>query len=122
MLDPNAFIVTEFDPFNNRIEKASPYPFIVSSSDAVDYKYKNNVLQYLIVLERPTVIFKDREEVINKYTVYQDNYTIVFTQSLEENILFNPIDPLNQSIFSPYYQTRDKIPYVVSFFSQMGRL
>ena len=47
-IDPNAFIVYEFKPFANAVENVQPYPFEVMSKDALDYKYINNVLQYLI--------------------------------------------------------------------------
>lgn len=48
-IDPNAFIVFEWDAFDNRKEMIQPRPFEVSSSAAVDFTYKNQVLQYLIV-------------------------------------------------------------------------
>ena len=47
--DPNGFVVVEFKPFDNQRERAKPYPYEVTSHEAVDYKYENNVLQYLTV-------------------------------------------------------------------------
>ena len=48
-IDPNAFVVIEFDEFDNEQEIVQPYPFEVFSQNAVDYKYQNRILQYLIV-------------------------------------------------------------------------
>lgn len=50
--DPNAWIVTEFKEFDNTIEKAQPYPAIFSSSEAIDFQYNGNELQYLIVMQK----------------------------------------------------------------------
>lgn len=47
--DPNAFVVFEWDEFDNTKERLQPRPFEVPSSAAVDFAYKNQVLQYLIV-------------------------------------------------------------------------
>ena len=46
-IDPNAFLITEFGDFDPRVEKASPYPFIASSEEAVMFDYQNELLQYL---------------------------------------------------------------------------
>jgi len=46
--DPNAFILVEFDSFNAETEKAKPFPVEVSSSDVLDYKYDNNILQWIL--------------------------------------------------------------------------
>jgi hypothetical protein len=50
-LDPNAFLVTEFANFDARYTKAKPYPVEVSCKKAVDFRYTNNTLDYLIVRE-----------------------------------------------------------------------
>lgn len=70
--DPNAFIVVEFGEFDNTKTIAEPYPFEVSSSMAVDYKYTNNILQYLIV--------KQDVNKLERYTLYLGNQTIVYKQ------------------------------------------
>jgi hypothetical protein len=53
-LDPNAFIVTEFkdgerDELDNLKEPVQPYPWEVSSEEAVNFKYENNTLKWLVV-------------------------------------------------------------------------
>lgn len=48
-IDPNAFLITEFDAFNPAKEKAKPYPFIATSEQCVMFEMKNNILEYLVV-------------------------------------------------------------------------
>ena len=48
-IDPNAFLITEFDAFDARKEKAKPYPFIATSEQCVMFEIKNNILIYLVV-------------------------------------------------------------------------
>jgi hypothetical protein len=55
-MDPNAFIVTEFeykkivrDDFGNPEEYPKPYPWEVSSAEAINYKYENNTLKWLVI-------------------------------------------------------------------------
>jgi hypothetical protein len=48
-LDPNGFVAFEWDDFDNTKSFLQPQPFEISSNAAIDYKYKNNILQYLIV-------------------------------------------------------------------------
>jgi len=80
-LDPNAFIVTEFAAFNSNYEKARPYPVEVSCKKAVDFKYVNNVLEYLIVREESTYV--DAQGQLRKgetYVMYLANDIIKLTQ------------------------------------------
>lgn len=84
--DPNAFIVTEFDEVEKGaqgelLEKVKPRPFEVSSEEAVNYFYKNNVLQWLVV--RLPITYIDNKEVVQSgysYTIYLPDVAIKFTQ------------------------------------------
>lgn len=79
--DPNGFVVVEFEAFDYRTERAKPYPFEVSSYEAVDYAYKNQVLQHLIVkteIPLPTKSKPDGRG--DKYTVYLENETFVLVE------------------------------------------
>lgn len=74
--DPNSFIVTEaegsFDsnkPVSDTNKKVTPYPFEVNSEEAIDYKYRNNQLQYLTV--------RNEIDGLERYTMYLDNEAIV---------------------------------------------
>lgn len=64
--DPNAFIVVEWKPFE-KSQRAQPYPFEVLSHMAWDYKFENNILQWLLV--------KEGEKLI-KWTLYGKDATI----------------------------------------------
>ena len=59
-IDPNTFVVFEWGDFNPVKELLQPYPFEVDSLQAIDYLYKNNILQYLTVLNNITM--KDETE------------------------------------------------------------
>lgn len=88
--DPNSFIVVEFsgtyDPAKPN-EKIQPYPFEVNSEEAVNYKYINNELQFLIVKkEFEKINEKDTKVVFAKYTQYLENESIVATQLLKSEI------------------------------------
>ena len=85
-IDPNAFLITEFDEFDPKKEKASPYPFVASSTQAIMFEYKNEILQYLVV-ELPVKYTIDRvEHDGDKYTMYLGPDTIVMSQVGNANI------------------------------------
>jgi hypothetical protein len=90
--DPNAFIVVEFDPFDPLKEKAAPRPFEVSSEMAINFKYKNNILQWLIVKDECTYVDKEGKLCAGeKYTMYLPNDIIVYEEVDKETneILFS---------------------------------
>ncbi|MDQ3047652.1 MAG: hypothetical protein M3R27_08905 [Bacteroidota bacterium] len=68
--DPNSFIVVEFDglvdPNDKTSQKAEPYPFEVSSEEAINYRYLNKRLQWLVVYN------KHREH----FTIYLENESV----------------------------------------------
>lgn len=74
--DPNAFIVTELPGVIKQgdatAKKLTPYPYEVNSTEAINYNFKNNILEWLIVLT--DAAFGE------KYTMYLDNETIVATE------------------------------------------
>jgi hypothetical protein len=79
-IDPNAWVVVEFDAFNPVIERAKPYPFEANSAEAINYKYTNNVLEYLIVLNT----FSLDEKTGERYTIYAQDQTATLTQISEK--------------------------------------
>lgn len=75
--DPNGFVVVEFKPFDNQRERAKPYPYEVTSHEAVDYKYENNVLQYLTVKTSFSLpINQKKDKVGDNYALYLQNETL----------------------------------------------
>ena len=97
--DPNTFVVLEWDDFDNNTQLIQPRPYEVSSIDAVDYRYTNQVLDYLIakdehIYDDNTLLdTKDLAEkrldpmygkkVGSKYTLYGKNRTMQLRQISE---------------------------------------
>ena len=101
--DPNSFVVFEWDDFDNRTQLIQPRPYEVPSKAAIDLKYVNRVLQYLIVKDEH--IYKEAtissniapigENVLDpmygkkkgsKYTLYGMNQTFQLRQIAEQTI------------------------------------
>lgn len=80
-IDPNAFLITEFANFDPNKEKASPYPFIATSTDAIMFEYLNENLQYLIVMLPIKFMDKDIEKDGYKFTMYLGADTIEMRES-----------------------------------------
>lgn len=77
-LDPNAFMVIEFDNFDYRYEKPKPRPFEVSSEEAINFSYKSkSQLDWLLVRQPIAYIEKKRQYTGFKYTLYESDYTVV---------------------------------------------
>ncbi|HZK60922.1 MAG TPA: hypothetical protein VFC41_02520, partial [Anaerovoracaceae bacterium] len=79
-IDPNAFLITEFDQFDSNTEKASPYPFVATSYEAIMYEYKNEDLQYLIVQLPIKFMENEAEQDGFKYTMYLGEFTLQMVQ------------------------------------------
>lgn len=83
-IDPNAWIVVEWEtPEPN--QPAEPHPFEVSAREAVNFKYKNEELEWLFVrLGIKYNKLTDKGDVISekgeKWTLYDQDYTVVICQ------------------------------------------
>lgn len=82
--DPNAFLITEFDAFDPIIEHAQPYPFVATSTEAVMFEYKNEILEYLVVKLPIKYLEKGFPQDGFKYTMYLGMDTIELTQVSHE--------------------------------------
>jgi hypothetical protein len=76
--DPNAFIVTEFidgerDANKNLTTPVKPYPIEYSSAQCVNFKYTNNILQWLV-----TCFADEKIPDKNKYVIYLPVSAITF--------------------------------------------
>lgn len=71
-IDPNAFIVTTFETVRDANgkqdlnHKPKPYPFEATSAEAVNFEFKNGILQFLLI------------EKDGKLIMYLDDHAIVF--------------------------------------------
>lgn len=110
-IDPNAFLITEFDEFDSNIEKASPYPFIATSKEAIMFGFNNENLQYLIVKLSIKLVENDVERDGDKYTMYLGADTI---QLIEVPANAAPIDESGEisvyEINSKYYAYQEFHP------------
>lgn len=106
--DPNTFIVTEFESFNNLTEKATPYPFEVDSCKARNFSYVNNQLVWLVAREdvqyqeplnegdikelkkrgiKPKDMPTHKTVDGYKWIMYTDIYTIVYEQVATDTVI-----------------------------------
>lgn len=89
--DPNSFVVVEFEGVVNPADpktKARPYPFEVNAAEAINYIYRNNELQWLIVLNH--ILIRDKkgnEHQGEKYFMYIDNEAITAREITRDNFL-----------------------------------
>jgi hypothetical protein len=98
-IDPNAFLITEFDSFDPKIEKAAPYPFVATSAEAVMFEYRNEILEYLVVKLPNKYMDGEVERDGVKYTMYLGMDTIVLSQvanksgmiEIKSNSCWNPL-------------------------------
>jgi hypothetical protein len=115
-IDPNAFLITEFDAFDARVEKASPYPFIADSTQSIVFEYKNEILQYLVVKLPNKYMDGDTERDGVKYTMYLGMDTIVFNQVAGRKFadLVSEILEIKANYYEVlYYQPKnDKVPAI----------
>lgn len=79
-IDPNAFLITEFEAFDSNKKKAEPYPFIATSKEAIMFEYQNENLQYLIVKLPIKFMANDVERDGFKFTMYLGADTIQLSE------------------------------------------
>lgn len=80
IIDPNAFFLTNFYPFDAKKEKPYSYPTIIGSESIVDYRYTNNTLDYLAFKE---IKVDESEQEIEIHYLYtkERNYKIEVSSS-----------------------------------------
>src|SRR5690606_34797840 len=88
-IDPNAFLVLEWDGFDNNRERASPYPYEVSCQQAVLFAYNNSKLQYLIDKKPIEYMEGDVKKKGFKYTLYGIGFVIAY-ERVAENYIEEP--------------------------------
>lgn len=131
--DPNSFIITEFDPApigpqGEMLEKVKPRPFECSSKNAINYTYKNNILQWLIV--RLDIKYIEAKDTDNQkecdgysYTIYLKDDAIKLTRvandfvSVEKgNTVEYTIITTAGTITQKFYRPTDSELYLVEYF------
>lgn len=82
-VDPNTFIVIEFDEFDAKEQTPNAYPFEVSADMAVNFEIENNNVDWLISMECIKYFTDSKKlewEAGYKYTVYAGEFSMVFRQ------------------------------------------
>ena len=83
--DPNGFIIVEFYPIENATNQYQGYPFEVNSEEAINYFYKNNTLQWLVVKNDLSLLDKKGNVSLgSKYTIYLSDNSLVAHQLHKE--------------------------------------
>lgn len=100
-IDPNSWVVVEWTKGINETDAYKPYPFVVSSKDALNYGIKNNILNWLYVQRSVDFISYDvkNEKLIQKtgikYIYYAQGVTVTATQCCMEYI--KRVNPLSNT-------------------------
>lgn len=89
-MDPNSFIVTEWDAFDETKTKATPRPFEVPAADAYNFSFVNNTLEWLHVATKIKMIKPEtakpgsepKYEDGIKHTLYMEDTALVYEQTL----------------------------------------
>lgn len=113
-IDPNAFLITEFTAFDPLKEKAKPYPFIVTSSEAIMYEYHNEILDYIIVKLPITYLDKGTPQPGFKYTIYLGMDTIELTQVSEDQKMNEDVIEIEKKYYQVVYfePKNEKVPAI----------
>lgn len=116
--DPNAFICIDFEPFDNTLEKANPYPIVYQSEDVLNYNFKNGVLHWVFV-RIPQMIIRNAEDKNPtqdySYILYLENSAIKFTQYAKtyKNVEGEGVELANRMYAVSYFDTKSKgVPLV----------
>jgi len=91
-IDPNAFLVIEWEDFDNNNERAQPYPFEVSSKEAIYFEYKQNKLQELVVEQivndiTDGLVNEIENRSVHVYTMYMKDGAIKLTEVIDPDII-----------------------------------
>ena len=127
--DPNSFIVVEFqgeyDPSKPE-NKVKPYPFEVNSEEAVNYRYINNELQFLIVEKEyyEKDLHGEGQIELDIYTIYLENEAIVATEIQRENLSRLMAENPNREIFytDPEHLDQTEIYLLETIQHKAGRI
>lgn len=94
IVDPNAFAVVEFAPFDHTKERAKPYAFEVMAEMAVDYRFTpNKELEYLVARTTADKETKTGKKTVERLTMYRPKQTVVFQQLTDDEVAALPAKP-----------------------------
>lgn len=89
-IDPNAFLIVNYTDYDNTRERTYTRPEIVASDKVIDFKYDNNILQYLIISASVEVQVRDMRGVstqpIDEYTIIAADWTVKMRKEVVNEI------------------------------------
>ena len=118
-IDPNAFVAIEFDAFDANIEKAKPYPITYNSSQCINYRYKNDVLEFLIV-KLTTQRKNSKGELIDtdRYLCYMPMIALDYVKLVYDDEILNNIN--NNS--ATFFQANDTDTYITTIHHHKSKI
>lgn len=99
--DPNAFILVDFDRFDARqLQAPQPYPYEISSHEAINYHVHRNKVEWLIsyVTTEETNPATGRIKKQDKYYFYAPGFVLVATQEIDDTKDLPLYDGLEQAL------------------------
>lgn len=86
-IDPNAWMIVEWDSFDENSEHAQPYPFEAKSHEAIYFEYKKYELQFLILLRTSEIETETGKVTLDNYTGYFKDRAVIFRELPEAKSL-----------------------------------
>lgn len=126
--DPNAFIVTEFDieiDANGKVEYLQTRPLEISSTEAINFKYENNQLKWLLIKLPSEYQGIKKIEIGNSYTIYLENFSIKYTQInselLKDSVIgyINTTDANNNPV--TFFKANKSLSFLVQEFEHKSK-
>lgn len=105
--DPNAWLVLDFKPFDNRTDYAKPYPIEYRSKYVYDYSYSyDNILQYVTVCEKIELSNGQEGE---KYTVFGKEQHLQLIQLSDDFPISKQLDTVQEIGDSVFLTLNNKV-------------
>jgi hypothetical protein len=119
-LDPNAWVVIEFDAFNPTREKARPYPVEYTAEQAINFSLRNNETEWVIF--RKTISREIDSTIYDGYQfiMYLPHDIIQFTEILGPQQPANNLLPGAGILNAETWQSEGQKRYTVQFFQPKG--
>lgn len=83
--DPNAFVLVDFEEFDYRKDTAKPYPYEISTHEAIHFDYSYNTLNWLICHTIKDEVNPDtsRTRKQERYYLYAPDFVLTATQIID---------------------------------------
>ena len=90
-IDPNAWLLINFDNFNEQEERAKPYPILLRSNEVINFEIVNGVTKYVLVKKPSIIQYKSGGKTLtkegNNFYLYLNNISIELIEVKEKSNL-----------------------------------